>query len=137
MKKGTTNTKGNKKDAGKKEAPARVTLPFLTLSDIMNGMVETDNKVEFDLVARVDGKPAVTLTIYPSDKDFDNAILNLYGFSIRVIIRAGKSGMFLSFPSQKGKDGNYYDLVTCYDKDFHAIIKEVLAAYYNDDEETD
>ena len=136
MKKGT-NAKSTKKDAGKKEAPARVTLAFLTVSEVMNGMVESENKVEFNLVAPTDGNPAATLTIYPSDKDFDNAILNLFGFSIRVIIRAGKSGMFLSFPSQKGKDGNYYDLVTCYDKNFHSLIKEVLAAYYNDDEETD
>lgn len=134
MKKSTKATKATK---ATKEAPARVSCAWLTSADALASKVETENKVDFDLVARVDGKPAVTLTIYPSDKDFDNAILNLYGFSIRVIIRAGKSGMFLSFPSQKGKDGNYYDLVTCYDKDFHSIIKEVLEAYYNDDEETD
>ena len=137
MKKGTTNTKGNTKDTGKKEAPARLTLAFLTLDEIMASKAESENKVEFDLVARQKGVPTVTLTIYPSDKVFDNGILNLFGFSIRVIVRAGKSGMFISFPSQKGKDGNYYDQVSCYDKGFHAIVKEVLAAYYNDEETSD
>ena len=137
MKKGTTNTKGNTKEAGKKEAPSRLTLAFLTLDEIMASKVESENKVEFDLVARQKNLPTVTLTLYPTDKDFDNGILNLFGFSIRVIARAGKSGLFLSFPSQKGKDGNYYDQVTCYDKSFHAIIKEVLAAYYNDEETSD
>lgn len=137
MKKGTTNTKGNGKEAGKKEAPARLNLQFLTLDEIMASKAETENRVVFDLVARQEDLPTVTLTLYPTDKDFDNGILNLFGFSIRVIARAGKSGMFLSFPSQKGKDGNYYDQVTCYDKGFHAIVKEVLAAYYNDEETSD
>lgn len=130
---------GSKNAPAKKEAPARVTLKWRTLDAIMGDMVESENKVEFDLVERQvvskggEALPSVTLTIYPSDKDFDNGIINLFGFSIRVTIRSGKSGMFVSFPSQKGKDGNYYDLVTCYDKNFHAMIKEVLAAYYNDE----
>ena len=127
-----SNAKGNAK-----EAPARLNLTFMKLDEIMASKVESENKVEFDLVARQKDTPTVTLTLYPSDKEFDNGILNLFGFSIRVIARAGKSGMFLSFPSQKGKDGNYYDQVTCYDKAFHAIIKEVLAAYYNDEETSD
>ena len=132
-----TNVKGNAKNGGKKEAPARLNCQFLKVSEILASKVESENKVEFDLVARQKDIPTVTLTIYPTDYDFDNAILNILGFSIRVIIRSGKSGMFLSFPSQKGKDGNYYDLVTCYDKNFHSTIKELLAAYYNDETASD
>ena len=122
-------------NAPEKEAPARLTLKWLEVSAILASKVETENKMEFDLVERQKGEPTVTLTIYPSDKDFDNAILNVFGFSIRVVVRAGKSGMFVSFPSQKGKDGNYYDQVTCYDKNFHSTIKAALSAIYADSNE--
>lgn len=138
MKKNETNTKakGSKKDS-KKEAPARVSLKFREVADILTTAAESENKVVFDLVEKQNGADAVTFTIYPTDMDFDNAILNLFGFSVRCIVRQGKTGMFLSFPSRKGKDGNYYDDVTCYDKNFHALMKELLAAYYSDEAETD
>ena len=129
--------KNTSKNAPKKEAPACLALKFQDAKTIMAGRHETENKVEFDLCERQNGAPTVTLTIYPTDRDFDNGIINLFGFAIRVIIRSGKSGMFISFPSQKGKDGNYYDQVTCYDKLFHSMIKELLAAYYNDESETE
>lgn len=136
MKKQNANTKPANKPA-QKEAPARLFLKFMATENIMASKVESENKVEFDLVDRQKGVPTVTLTIYPTDFDFDNAILNLFGFSVRCTVRRGKSGMFLSFPSQKGKDGKYYDQVAAYDKNFHAVIKEVLAAYYDDEESAD
>lgn len=138
-----TNTKAasNKKASNKKtegaasNAPARVTLKFRTVTDIMGDAFTNENKVVFNLVEKQNGAELVTFTIYPTDMDFDNAILNVFGFSVRCLVRQGKSGMFLSFPSRKGKDGNYYDDVVCYDKNFHALMKELLAAYYNDDDE--
>lgn len=135
MKKQNTKQPANKPT--QKEAPARLYLKFMTAADILATKAETENKVEFDLVARQKNVPTVTLTIYPSDFDFDNAILNVFGFSVRCTVRRGKSGMFLSFPSQKGKDGKYYDQVAAYDKNFHTVIKEVLAAYYDDEESAD
>lgn len=135
MKKQNTNQPANK--PAPKEAPAQLYLNFMSAADILATKAETENKVEFDLVARQKNVPTVTLTIYPTDYDHDNAILNLFGFSIRCTIRCGKSGMFLSFPSQRGSDGKYYDHVTAYDKRFHAVIKEVLAAYYDDGESAD
>ena len=137
MKKQNANTKPANKPAAQKEAPARLFLKFMKADVIMASKVESENKVEFDLVERQKGVPTVTLTIYPTDFDFDNAILNFFGFSIRCTVRRGKSGMFLSFPSQKGKDGKYYDQVAVYDKNFHVVIKEVLAAYYDDEESAD
>lgn len=147
MKKNTNNTNtkaaSNKKASNKKtdgaarNAPARVTLKFRTVADIMGDAFTNENKVVFNLVEKQNGAELVTFTIYPTDMDFDNAILNVFGFSVRCLVRQGKSGMFLSFPSRKGKDGNYYDDVVCYDKNFHALMKELLAAYYNDDEASD
>lgn len=126
--------KGTKKAPANKKAPEQAYVKFLPVLDVLSKAAETENKVVFDLTAHDGRPPEVTLTIYPSDRDFDNAIINVFGFSIRVIIRAGKTGMFVSFPSQKGKDGKYYDIVTCYDKDFHALMKELLSSYYNDEE---
>lgn len=134
MKKSTKATKATK---ATKEAPARVACPWLSSADALASKVETENKVEFDLVAKEGVVPSVTLTIYPTDMEWDNAILNLYGVSIRCVIRGGKNGMFLSLPSQKGKDGNYYDLVKVYDKGFYSLVNEVLAAYYGDEAEAD
>ena len=136
-----TKTASNKKASTKKEsaneAPKRVTLKFRTVDDILFSAFSNENKVVFDLVEKQNGADTVTFTIYPTDMDFDNAILNVFGFSVRCLVRQGKSGMFLSFPSRKGKDGNYYDDVVCYDKNFHALMKELLAAYYMDEESAD
>lgn len=134
MKKNEVNTKAK---GNKKEAPARVSLKFRTVADILTTAAESENKVVFDLIEKQNGMDTVTFTIYPTDMDFDNAILNLFGFSIRCFVRQGKTGMFLSFSSRKGKDGNYYDDATCYDKAFHALMKELLAAYYSDDAQAD
>lgn len=138
MKKNNGSNNGSNKGNGKgKEAPARASLKWREVAAIMGDKLESENKVEFDLVDRQKGLPTVTLTIYPSDNAYDNAVLNAFGIAIRVMVRQGKSGFFLSMPSQKGKDGNYYDQVSCYDKDFHSMTKELLAAYYGDETEAD
>lgn len=130
-KNGNNGNKGNKGNGG--AAPERATLKFRSMAEIMGDKFENENKVVFDLVERQGGLTTVTLTLYPGDGDYDNGVLDLFGITIRVTARSGKSGMFLSFPSYKGKDGEYHDHVTAYDKNFHAIVKEVLAAYYADE----
>lgn len=131
MKKNNASNASNKKENNK--APERSSLKFRTSAEILGDKFENDNKVVFDLVAKVDGKQTVTLTIFPSDNDYDNGVVDLFGFAIRVTIRSGQNGMFLSFPSKKQKDGDYFDLVSCFDKNFHSMIKEVLAGYYSDE----
>ena len=140
MKKNTnnTNTKATKgAKPAKKEAPKRATLKFQTCAEIMAGAYQDDKRTTFDLVAKNNGLETVTLTIYPTDADFDAAVINVFGFSIRCFIRQGSNGMFLSFPSHKDRNGEYHDDAACYDKAFHAIIKEVLTAYYSDEETPD
>lgn len=38
----------------------------------------------------------------------------------------GKNGYFLSMPSQKDKDGEWHDVVTVFEKGFHATVKELF-----------
>ena len=132
MKKNNGNN-GSKSSKGTGAAPERCAFEFRKLEKIMGDKFENENKVVFDLVERQGGRTTVTLTLYPGDGDYDNGVLDLFGITIRVTARSGKSGMFLSFPSYKGKDGDYHDHVTVYDKNFHAIVKEVLTAYYADE----
>ena len=133
----TSNTKAKKGAKPAKKAPTRAALKFQTCADIMAGAYQDDKRTTFDLVAKNNGLETVTLTIYPMDADFDAAVLNIFGFSIRCFIRQGSNGMFLSFPSHKDRNGEYHDDAACYDKNFHAIVKEVLAAYYSDEEAPD
>ena len=138
MKKNTTNAKKSLAK-GKGEAPARAMLKWRKPDEIITSAI-TDDKgnMHLELVEVQDDKdgkklPVCTLNIYPTNYDFDNGTLDLFGFSIRVQIRSGKNGMFISFPQEKGKDGNYYDRVSCFDKQFHQMIKEVLAGVYEDE----
>ena len=137
-----TNAKGGKgkgkgKGKSKGEAPARVTLKYRETVDILSSAEETDTRVTFDLVEKQKEMHVCTLTIYPSDEDYDNGVLELFGLSIRVTIRSGQNGMYLSFPARKSSKGDWFDLVKCFDANFHACIKEVLAAYYEDETEGD
>lgn len=135
------NTGSSKKPhaKGKGEAPARAMLKWRKPDEIITSAI-TDDKgnMHLELVEPQedkDGKklPVCTLNIYPTNYDFDNGTIELLGFSIRVQIRSGKNGMFISFPQEKGKDGNYYDRVSCFDKNFHAMIKTVLSGVYEDE----
>ena len=138
MKKNTTSAKKSLAK-GKGEAPARAMLKWRKPDEIITSAI-TDDKgnMHLELVdpqEDKDGKklPVCTLNIYPTNYEFDNGTLDLLGFTIRVQIRSGKNGMFISFPQEKGKDGNYYDRVSCFDKQFHQMIKEVLAGVYEDE----
>lgn len=44
----------------------------------------------------------------------------------------GKNGLFLSFPSSKGKDNKYYNSIYSLDKDWKAQLEEVCIKKYNE-----
>lgn len=48
----------------------------------------------------------------------------------------GKDGLFLSFPSTKGKDGNYYNSVYSLDKEWLKLLQDVCIKKYNECNQT-
>lgn len=44
----------------------------------------------------------------------------------------GKEGLFLSFPSKKGKDGKYYNSVYSLDKEWVKLLQDACVKKYND-----
>lgn len=44
----------------------------------------------------------------------------------------GKEGLFLSFPSKKGKDGKYYNSVYSLDKEWLKLLQDACVKKYND-----
>lgn len=44
----------------------------------------------------------------------------------------GKEGLFLSFPSKKGKDGNYYNSVYSLDKEWTQHLQDACVKKYNE-----
>lgn len=44
----------------------------------------------------------------------------------------GKKGLFLSFPSTKGKDGKYYNSVYSLDKEWLELLQDACVKKYND-----
>lgn len=44
----------------------------------------------------------------------------------------GKEGLFLSFPSTKGKDGKYYNSVYSLDKEWVKLLHDACVKKYND-----
>lgn len=44
----------------------------------------------------------------------------------------GKDGLFLSFPSTKGKDGNYYNSVYSLDKEWLKLLQDACIKKYNE-----
>ena len=44
----------------------------------------------------------------------------------------GKNGLFLSFPSTKGKDGKYYDSIYSVDKEWTKLLQDACIKKYNE-----
>lgn len=44
----------------------------------------------------------------------------------------GSKGLFLSFPSTKGKDGKYYNSIYSMDKEFTGLLEETCIKKYNE-----
>ena len=130
MKKNATSKANKANKVSEKKAPERVTLKWRPVVDILASAEENERYVKFDRVEKQGGLSVVTLTIYESDSSVDPCVIDVMGISIRGLICDSKKGMFLSLPSRKGKDGEYYNDVTIYDKNFHSMMKDLLAAYY-------
>lgn len=109
----------------KKEAFNPGYIEWYDCKTAMEGLRKTEKRTDIPL-----GK-GVTMSIFESSKDYDFGSINVFGFSINVTYRNGKNGMFLSFPSVKTAKGDYSNLVSCFDKDFHALAREVLEAFYS------
>lgn len=60
------------------------------------------------------------------DEEKMRAQISIFDFTFYCRVVEGKSGYFLSFPSHKYNDEWVEDII-CYDKSFHAVIKELLA----------
>jgi stage V sporulation protein G len=48
----------------------------------------------------------------------------------------GKDGLFLSFPSKKGKDGKYYNSVYSLDKEWTKLLQDECVKKYNECNQT-
>lgn len=48
----------------------------------------------------------------------------------------GSKGLFLSFPSTKGKDGNYYNSVYSLDKEWLKLLQDACVKKYNECNQT-
>lgn len=48
----------------------------------------------------------------------------------------GKNGLFLSFPSTKGKDGNYYNSVYSLDKEWGNLLQDACIKKYKECNQT-
>nr|DAU70826.1 MAG TPA: SpoVG [Caudoviricetes sp.] len=48
----------------------------------------------------------------------------------------GEDGLFLSFPSKKGKDGQYYNSVYSLDKEWLKLLKDACVKKYNECNQT-
>lgn len=48
----------------------------------------------------------------------------------------GSKGLFLSFPSTKGKDGNYYNTVYSLDKEWLKLLQDACVKKYNECNQT-
>ena len=48
----------------------------------------------------------------------------------------GNDGLFLSFPSKKGKDGNYYNSVYSLDKEWSKLLQDACVKKYNECNQT-
>lgn len=48
----------------------------------------------------------------------------------------GKEGLFLSFPSTKGKDGKYYNSVYSLDKEWVKLLQDACVKKYNECNQT-
>lgn len=48
----------------------------------------------------------------------------------------GKEGLFLSFPSTKGKDGNYYKSIYSLDKEWLKFLQDACIKKYNECNQT-
>ena len=82
-------------------------------------------------------KTNVTLRFFESPKSNTKAFIELKLDNMLIVkglsLVEGKKGLFLSFPSSKGKDGKYYNTVYCLEKDWRKKLEEICIEKYKEE----
>ena len=78
----------------------------------------------------------ITVRKYESANSNTKAFIDLKLDEVLIVkglsLVKGKNGLFLSFPSSKGKDNKYYNSVYSLDKDWKAQLEEACIKKYNE-----
>jgi DNA-binding cell septation regulator SpoVG len=82
-------------------------------------------------------KSSVKITCRPYDsnsktKAFIELVLDNTLVIKGMTLVEGSKGLFLSFPSSKGKDGKYYNSIYSMDKEFTGQLEEACIKKYNE-----
>lgn len=82
-------------------------------------------------------KSSVKITCHPYDgnsktKAFIELVLDNTLVIKGMTLVEGSKGLFLSFPSSKGKDGKYYNSIYSMDKEFTGQLEEACIKKYNE-----
>lgn len=82
-------------------------------------------------------KSSVKITCRPYDgnsktKAFIELVLDNTLVIKGMMLVEGSKGLFLSFPSSKGKDGKYYNSIYSMDKEFTGQLEEACIKKYNE-----
>lgn len=79
-------------------------------------------------------KTNVTLRLFESAKGNTKAFIDLELDNVLIVkglsLVEGKKGLFLSYPSSKGKDGKYYNTVYSLDKEWREKLENVCIKKY-------
>lgn len=86
-------------------------------------------------------KTNVTLRLFESAKSNTKAFIELKLDNVLIVkglsLVEGKKGLFLSYPSSKGKDGKYYNTVYSLDKDWREKLENVCIKKYKELKDAD
>lgn len=78
----------------------------------------------------------ITLRKYESANSNTKAFIELKLDEVLIVkglsLVKGKNGLFLNFPSTKGKDGNYYNTIYSPDNKWRKILEEACIKKYNE-----
>lgn len=82
-------------------------------------------------------KSVIKITCRPYDgnsktKAFIELVLDNTLVIKGMMLVEGSKGLFLSFPSSKGKDGKYYNSIYSMDKEFTGQLEEACVKKYNE-----
>lgn len=82
-------------------------------------------------------KSVIKITCRPYDgnsktKAFIELVLDNTLVIKGMMLVEGSKGLFLSFPSSKGKDGKYYNSIYSMDKEFTGQLEEACIKKYNE-----
>lgn len=79
-------------------------------------------------------KVNVTMRLFESAKSKTKAFIELKLDNVLIVkglsLVEGKKGLFLSYPSSKGKDGKYYNTVYSLDKEWREKLENVCIKKY-------